>query len=171
LAIEIVGRQQDPGVDEDLELVHVIGKFVTQPAVHAIQPQPGNDRRQASMHECRAVDDDDDRFFEQPATVLAGALERPPLAEKAGRELGVEFRAQLVRSLSLVRSPADIGCLETLAIFRTLVGREGCIFFRRDIAQVTGQIHRLVIADQDMHHTAGIRGFTLETHEQVHDVP
>ena len=120
------------------------------------------------MYESGTVDHTDDGFFEQPAPVLAVGRECPPQGKVAVGKLLFEpaaklFGLSIAVTLCILDEPA-------VALLRSLVVRKRGVLGLRHVAQVADEIHRLMVADEDVNPAAGIHGLGFEPHQQVHGV-
>ncbi len=83
----------------------------------------------------------------------------------------VEFLAEIVTDVAARAFASSILGKPSLALFDGFLFGERLEFRPRNVAQVTHEVHRLVITDQHVHHAASVFCFLLQAHEQIHRVP
>ncbi len=113
------------------------------------------------MHERRIVYDEEERPRQQPRAVLTRGRECLAMGEVAARELGVEVRAYGRGLLARDERPC---LLAQRVVFLAGERRE---FLRGYVAQVTDDIHDLVIAEDHVHGAAGLARLGLEAHQEI----
>ncbi len=120
------------------------------------------------MNECRPVDDDHDGFFEEPATVLAVCRESPAMCKETGRERLLKYLSQFLQFLAVGSAQPREFLEPVLAFRRIFLSCEGGVLGFGHITQIANEIHRLMVADQDVNPPASRRRLGLDAHEQIH---
>ena len=126
-AAMVTGVSEKPLPDDILDQIVVHG------AVHALQSEICDDRRDTAVHERGAINHNHQWFFEQPSAVMPLCAQRAPVAKKTGRrEIVVAFpQDQVIRT-------ADVSLLvalePSLALFFGLVAGKCRIFSLCDVS-------------------------------------
>jgi hypothetical protein len=113
------------------------------------------------MHERRVVDYEHEGLPDQPRTVLPRGRKGLPMREITTRELRVELRAHCGRLLDQQPRPR---LLAQRVIF---LAAERGVLLRGDVAQITDDVHDLVIAEHQVHGAPRLPGLALEPHQEI----
>ena len=140
----------------------VVGDRGRVQPIDLVDAAAGQQAGRAAVQEDAVVHDDHYRLGQDPAAVAPVGAQQTPVSEVAGREPLLELRG---RAPGIPREPLG---LPRRALGRVLVGQVGRVLAASDVAQVAEHVHRLVVADHDVHLAAAGRGFLLQSHQKVH---
>ena len=119
------------------------------------------------MYKRGVIDDDHQRLLKQPLSIISVTAKRSSVSEISGRRLLIELSPyrQCIRICRLI---TPIQLIPVFTLLSRLIICKGSVFSIGYIANITYEIHDLMVAKQLMYLTTRALRLPFQTHDEIH---